>query len=437
MTVAQDLHFGRQLQMHRKRRHLTQIQLSGLSALSVRAIRNLEQGQVAVPRKDTVRLLADALRLTSHERLSFKLAAGYDAGDGLLEPMPTVMSVDARPIRGRDCELNTLLRRVISGHQRIIAITGFRGVGKTQLAIAVARALQSRGSSSVLWASLRPNADDPPDDADAQPETGGQLWLPTSWADGLLARNGGVIERLVRLIGDHPTVLILDGNDAGQVSRDTMHELLRERPNLRIIETAQVPHGSVDEFQFPLQPLPVTMYPAGQKSGLSPAMELFIEFVTEVQTVPELDETAMSVLTEVCQRLDGMPGALEAAASWLKIFSLQQLLDLANAEPHVLSVRPGDRTGTTPAALDALAAQPRPLCDLLAQLARWHGAWSVNDVVARLAMPRARVAEAVYTFLRCGVIVQAPSPADVVRFTVLNILRPFLREELGVVAATA
>jgi hypothetical protein len=132
-----------------------------------------------------------------------------------------------------------------------------------------------------------------------------------------------------------------------------------------------------------------------------------------------------------------MPGALEAAASWLKIFSLQQLLDLANAEPHVLSVRPGDRTGTTPAALDALAAQPRPLCDLLAQLARWHGAWSVNDVVARLAMPRARVAEAVYTFLRCGVIVQAPSPADVVRFTVLNILRPFLREELGVVAATA
>lgn len=59
---------GLLLRNHRRRAGLTQRHLADLATVSVRAIRNLEQGKVRWPRLHTVRLLADALRLGAGER---------------------------------------------------------------------------------------------------------------------------------------------------------------------------------------------------------------------------------------------------------------------------------------------------------------------------------------------------------------------------------
>ncbi|WP_418953308.1 helix-turn-helix domain-containing protein [Streptomyces cinnabarinus] len=67
--------FGSLLQFHRIREGYTQQQLADFSALSVRAIRDLEHGRVERPRQDTVRLLADALRLDEESRDAFAKAA--------------------------------------------------------------------------------------------------------------------------------------------------------------------------------------------------------------------------------------------------------------------------------------------------------------------------------------------------------------------------
>ncbi|NNN37584.1 helix-turn-helix domain-containing protein [Streptomyces sp. S3(2020)] len=67
--------FGSLLQFHRNREGYTQQQLADFSALSVRAIRDLEHGRVERPRQDTVRLLADALRLDEESRDAFAKAA--------------------------------------------------------------------------------------------------------------------------------------------------------------------------------------------------------------------------------------------------------------------------------------------------------------------------------------------------------------------------
>ncbi|EGX59601.1 XRE family transcriptional regulator [Streptomyces zinciresistens K42] len=67
--------FGSLLQFHRIREGYTQQQLADFSALSVRAIRDLEHGRVERPRQDTVRLLADALRLDEQSRDHFARAA--------------------------------------------------------------------------------------------------------------------------------------------------------------------------------------------------------------------------------------------------------------------------------------------------------------------------------------------------------------------------
>lgn len=74
-TPCKTSKFGSLLQFHRLRAGLTQQQLADFSALSVRAIRDLEHGRVERPRQDTVRLLADALRLSADSRAVFLDAA--------------------------------------------------------------------------------------------------------------------------------------------------------------------------------------------------------------------------------------------------------------------------------------------------------------------------------------------------------------------------
>jgi transcriptional regulator with XRE-family HTH domain len=60
--------FAAVLRSLRTRAGLTQEELAGAAGLSPRAISDLERGVVRVPHKDTVRLLADALRLTGPAR---------------------------------------------------------------------------------------------------------------------------------------------------------------------------------------------------------------------------------------------------------------------------------------------------------------------------------------------------------------------------------
>lgn len=69
------MRFGDMLHGHRKHRGLTQQQLADLATLSVRAVRNLERGGALRPRRETVRLLVDVLRLDADQRAQFESAA--------------------------------------------------------------------------------------------------------------------------------------------------------------------------------------------------------------------------------------------------------------------------------------------------------------------------------------------------------------------------
>ncbi|WP_224283017.1 helix-turn-helix domain-containing protein, partial [Streptomyces sp. LS1784] len=67
--------FGELLRLRRERVGLTQQCLADHATLSVRAIRDMESGRVRRPRNETVRLLADALRLEGRSRTDFEEAA--------------------------------------------------------------------------------------------------------------------------------------------------------------------------------------------------------------------------------------------------------------------------------------------------------------------------------------------------------------------------
>jgi transcriptional regulator with XRE-family HTH domain len=149
--------FGTLLKSHRIRRGTTQQQLADLSTVSIRAIRDLELGRSRHPRRDTVRLIADGLRLGSRERARLEAAADQRwAADDLrliygasFAPPPAPLDV----LVGRDGEVEALRKLLWSGGHRFVSVTGAGGVGKTRLALAVADALHHGAGFPVLWNS--------------------------------------------------------------------------------------------------------------------------------------------------------------------------------------------------------------------------------------------------------------------------------------------
>ncbi|MFF2196477.1 helix-turn-helix domain-containing protein [Streptomyces sp. NPDC058157] len=406
--------FGVQLQRYRKRAQLSQKTLADLSTVSVRAVRNLELGRVAAPRRETVRLLADALLLSTEERLSFELSAGGEVDEVLFEALGLPISVLARPLVGRTRELDSLTRQLLDEKQRITVLSGFPGVGKTHLAAAAAGSVEAASATAVLWVRLQEDFDRGP--------------LQAATAD-LLVGEGAGVARLARQIGDRAALLVLDGNDHGQVRRETVWALLRACPRLGVLETARVPHGVSDHHRFLLSPLPTGPAGAAQvPPAPAPALGFLLRRLADLRPGFQPGEGELRALAEICTRLDGLPSALESAASWATVISTDELLAMAREEPEALAGHPAMRTDPVAAAQDVLAQQTPAIQELALRLAGRSEGWTVGQVVRQSGLPRAQAALALQSLLHAGLIVEVPStPGGPVRFTLLNLVRAAMR----------
>jgi tetratricopeptide (TPR) repeat protein/transcriptional regulator with XRE-family HTH domain len=161
--------FGRLLAGFRLGSGLSQDELARRSGLSVRAVRDLERGQVEHPRRSTIALLADALRLDDTDREALANAAGGLLGRVEERPVapgtaqqavPRQLPPDIADFTGRELALEWLHSR-LRGSERgstavvITAAVGKAGVGKTTLAVHAAHQLRSQFPDGQLYVNLR------------------------------------------------------------------------------------------------------------------------------------------------------------------------------------------------------------------------------------------------------------------------------------------
>ncbi len=217
MADQPSVSFGGLLRQLRVHAGLTQEELAEAATVSARSVSDLERGVNLTARKDTARLLADALNLTGPVRAMFEAtarglvpAADFPSGEGRMSPSPgsvpsaPVAAVHALPrdtatFAGRVPELEQLmseLERALSGSGSgevlgVYAIDGMAGIGKTTFAVHAAHLLAPQFPDGQFFLPLHSHT---PGQQPADPSAAlGTLLLATGIAtnqvpDGLDAR---------------------------------------------------------------------------------------------------------------------------------------------------------------------------------------------------------------------------------------------------------
>lgn len=206
--------------------------------------------------------------------------------------------------RGHDiAEINAMLRRA-----RLVTLTGVGGVGKTRLSLQVAAAVSPNfqgGSWQVPLASVL----DPSATAHA-----------VAAVFGVTQQQGQTIEQsIVEALGGRQLLLLLDNcehliNEAAALAR----AIIDQCPAVTLLATSREALTIEGEQVYPVAPL-------GFGEGIhSPAVELFVERARAV--APDFSTSGhASDVTEICQRLDGIPLAIELAAARIRSMSPAQI----------------------------------------------------------------------------------------------------------------
>jgi predicted ATPase len=248
---------------------------------------------------------------------------------GLQPEFPPLRSLDnpalpnnlpAQPARfvGRERELSELRR--LAADSRLVTLTGAGGAGKTRLAIQLAAELLDGSGDGVWLVELAPVSDE---DAVASTILG---------VLGMAARPGqSPLETLVTGLASQQALIVLDNCEhlIGACAK-VADATLRHCSEIRLLATSREPLGIAGEtiYRVPSMSLPAE---DGDTGGVDPygsdAVALFAERAAAQGVGFVLDRTSAPLVGQICRRLDGMPLAIELAASRLRGLSLVDLGD--------------------------------------------------------------------------------------------------------------
>jgi predicted ATPase/transcriptional regulator with XRE-family HTH domain len=302
---------------------LSEEALAEHAGVSVRAVSNLERGVHRTPRLETVRLLADALRLDAAERAALIAAAHPDPAVvtlPLAEPAPSSATVPLPLTRliGREHEVSILCDVLTASDYRLVTLTGPGSVGKTRLALAVAAQLTERFADGVWIVELAPLAD--------------AALLPAAIAQVLGVRAHGsqpLIEVLATYLRAKSLLLVVDNFEHLVHGTPFVTQLLRAAPNVKVLATSRAPLRLHGEREVPVAPLAVpdlVRHEPVERVLQYDAVRLFVARAQDAVPGFTLTKETAPEVAGICARVDGLPLAIELAAARVRLLPLAALL---------------------------------------------------------------------------------------------------------------
>jgi transcriptional regulator with XRE-family HTH domain len=429
---------GALLKQHRLRARLTQVELADLSTVSLRTIRNLEAGRGQNPRPETLRLLADGLRLgpCAFETLNDALGKGSRGAslNAYVSQPPTGTQLAAGHLVGRQAEVNSALEAIRSGSARVITLAGFGGVGKSRLAFGIVQAAKVKFSMDWLWVPASAPVSEG-DGSVAARAGNGPADRFARWAGEFLAGTEAAKDDFVALAAAQPFVLVLDDlRQYGAQFDSLLTEVLQRCPRLAIVETTRQMIDQTNRVLMPVKPLALegsVETGTGQGSGGGSALELLLSHARTV--CPDLGraESQFDSLNAICAALDGLPRAIENSASWLAFCSPGQVAEMTASDPFAVGccASPADDCAHWgyDALADAINCLPPTEYTWLERLSAASGAWTLKEAGSMVQRDPLETAKSIYGPLALGLIRPVRTCEGEPRtFTVLNHVKSFL-----------
>ena len=365
--------------------------------------------------------------LTSAQRLSQIVVTGLsDEFPPLrtLENRPTNLPVQPTPLIGRERELAAVAELVSRADVRLVTLTGPGGSGKTRLALQGAAELVEDFPQGVYFVALEPIADL-------------ALVLPTIAQTIGLRESGApsLVDRLKEFLADKRLLLVLDNVEQLVEAAPELAELLASAPQLKLLVTSRTPLHLSGEHEFPVPPLSLpdpAHLPELASMSQYEAVALFIYRAQAVKADFAVTSANAPAIAEMCVRLDGLPLAIELAASRAKLLSPQALLARLEQRFDLLTGGPRDvpaRQQTLRATIDwSYGLLGRDEQALFARLAVFVGGSTIEAVEA--VCGGAGLLSGLATLIDSNLLRQEEQPDGEPRFTMLESIRAYSLELL-------
>src|SRR5215469_4121058 len=228
------------------------------------------------------------------------------------------LPVRLTPLVGRESELNDIVQAV--ARARLLTLTGPGGTGKTRLALAAARSARESFPAGVCWVEL------------AQIEDPGIVGQTVASRLGVPDTPGqDVTEAVAEYVGDHQVLVVLDNCEhlAGETAL-LAESLLAACPALTVLATSREALGVEGELNWQVPPLSLPAAgpdPTAAALAASDAVKLFEQRAQLVRPSFRVTDDNAAEVAAICQRLDGLPLAIELAAARMRILSSAQLAE--------------------------------------------------------------------------------------------------------------